>query len=301
MGMGFLMNFVFAFYEYARNCTRREQPGARALLAWCVNDFKQGAYNLGIYNCRTVRGKAIRSLHGEGRALDVGFRMINGRANPAGTRLVNALLPHANKLGIQMIIWNRTVWSRKTPRGARYTGVSPHYDHIHIELNWNAALNLNLATIRAIMRGAVTKPPPAPAPRPTPVAKPVAPRVDNALVQAAENRRREEEARKAEELRKAAEAAERRKRTKMIYLLTSPNDSKVYISDLVTKTHVSSPSTLTAHQSMLKERGLPSNIKTVSDQYLGSIPTNYSNAEKLIYAQGIIQGSVEKIKDFLKK
>lgn len=159
-------DMAFAVYQSAGACTKGAQPGASALMTWAVRDFGQGAYNLGIYNCRKIRGKPQRSVHGEGRALDVGF---SGRANPAGTRLVQALLPHVGKLGIQMIIWNRTVWSRKSPNGARYTGANPHYDHVHIELGWPAARSLNLTSIRAAVRGVAT---PAPAPKPAPSISP---------------------------------------------------------------------------------------------------------------------------------
>jgi hypothetical protein len=121
---------------------------------WAVHDFRQGARNYGIYNCRSVRGSTNRSVHGEGRALDVGF---SGVGNPAGTRLVQALLPHVGTLGIQMIIWNRRIYSARYPRGAAYTGVNPHTDHVHIELTWDAARRLTRARVQQVVR------PPAPA------------------------------------------------------------------------------------------------------------------------------------------
>ncbi len=120
-------------------------------------------------NCRDVRGSTNNSVHGEGRAVDVGF---SGVANPAGTRLLNLLLPHVGALGIQMIIWNRRIYSARYPKGAPYTGLVPHTDHLHIELTWNSARNLTREYIRRVVGGVTPKPTPAPAPAPTPAPAP---------------------------------------------------------------------------------------------------------------------------------
>jgi hypothetical protein len=79
----------FPRYEPAGvRCSGVAQPGVTAFMEWAVRDFGRGAFNLGIYNCRTVRGSANRSLHGDGRAGDVGFP---GVANANGTALLNTL------------------------------------------------------------------------------------------------------------------------------------------------------------------------------------------------------------------
>lgn len=147
-------------YQPAGRCTGYTPPGSVAFADWAVRDFGQGARNYGIYNCRSVRGSTNRSLHGEGRAVDIGF---SGVANPAGTRLLNLLLPRVGELGIQMIIWNRRIYSARYPKGAPYSGVNPHTDHLHIELTWNAARTLTRDRIRGILAYATTPPPP-PAP-----------------------------------------------------------------------------------------------------------------------------------------
>jgi hypothetical protein len=152
-------------------CTGVAQPGSTALMAWCLETFgTKGARNYGIYNCRVVAGTTVRSTHGEGRAIDVGFALVNGKANPNGTALANRLIGKASQLGIQRIIWNRTVWDFRNPGGRPYTGVSPHYDHIHAEQLWSSARTLTLARIRQIMSPPVVKPP-----APTPTPKPPAP------------------------------------------------------------------------------------------------------------------------------
>jgi hypothetical protein len=146
-------------YQPAGRCTGSTPPGSIALMEWATRDFGQGARNLGIYNCRDIRGSTNNSLHGEGRAVDIGF---SGSGNPAGTRLLNALLPHVGTLGIQMIIWNRRIYSARYPRGAPYTGTASHTDHLHIELAWSAARNLTRTRIRQVVGGGA-----APAPAPT--------------------------------------------------------------------------------------------------------------------------------------
>lgn len=141
----------FAAWTGASRCVGSARPGARALMKWCLSAHPT-ARNLGIYCCRNVRGGSDMSCHAEGRADDVGFPMVNGKANPQGYRLVEELRPVAKELGIQAIIFNRTIWSAKSPgkAGRPYHGANPHLDHVHIELTRTAAEKLTLATIRHV-------------------------------------------------------------------------------------------------------------------------------------------------------
>lgn len=141
---------AFAPWQAASRCTGAATPGARALMKWALDTHPE-ATNLGIYCCRNVRGSASEmSCHAEGRASDVGFP---GRGNPAGHRLVQQLRPHAAELGVQAIIFDRTIWSAKSPgpAGRPYTGANPHYDHVHVELTRTAATKLTVATIRYVL------------------------------------------------------------------------------------------------------------------------------------------------------
>lgn len=142
----------FARWEAATHCVGSAQPGARALMKWCLTEYP-AAYNLGLYSCRPVRGGAAMSGHAEGRAGDTGFPLVEGKANPAGHRLVQQLRPHAAELGVQAIIFDRRIWSAKSPgrAGRPYTGVHPHRDHVHWELTRRAASRLTLATIRHVL------------------------------------------------------------------------------------------------------------------------------------------------------
>jgi len=140
-------------YQGAKECLTGPQPGARALMAWWISRFGgNGAVNTGIFNCRVIAGTTNRSLHGEGRALDLGVR-----PHDAGYGHEAASLLHANsgELGIQCIIWSRRIWSGSRPQeGFRpYSGQSPHLDHLHVELSWPAARTLTQARIGEVLGG----------------------------------------------------------------------------------------------------------------------------------------------------
>lgn len=127
----------------ARRCSGSAGPGARALMLALLLRHPN-AKNWGIYNCRsTALGNA--SAHGEGRALDLGCSLTVGR------RIVRHLLRLGPwRLGISVIIHDRVLYSRKSPRGRRYSG-HPHRDHVHIEMTRKAARRLSLARAKRVL------------------------------------------------------------------------------------------------------------------------------------------------------
>lgn len=138
----------FAPWEAARTCTDGPAPGAVAFMRWFTEHYvKRGGFNLGIFNCRTVRGGRTTSMHGEGRACDLGFPI----GDPDGMQLLRLLIKHAGALGIQCIIYRRRIYSAKNPEGAHYSGVAPHWDHLHVEFSREAARRLTYATVKAIL------------------------------------------------------------------------------------------------------------------------------------------------------
>lgn len=111
-------------------------------MSWWLGAYSsQGAVNTGIYNCRTVVGGAAPSLHGEGRAVDLGVRPYSAAY---GTVVANALVASSKELGVQCVIWNRQIWSGSYPdSGFRaYQGTADHHDHLHVELTREAAKSL---------------------------------------------------------------------------------------------------------------------------------------------------------------
>jgi len=82
-----------------------------------------------------TRGRE-RSLHAVGRAADVMVPR-QSLAGPEGTSLANWLVENAQALGVQLVIWDHSVWqgsSRPERRFTPYSGPNPHVDHVHVEL-----------------------------------------------------------------------------------------------------------------------------------------------------------------------
>lgn len=148
------MAFNFARSVSAANMKGREQPGARALWNYCADRWPFGRLG-GIYAPRTIAGSKTPSHHAEGRAIDFMIATLAGGAADVakGQPLVDALGPHGQRLGIDQIIWNRRIWSGRSPGGRKYTGLSPHYDHVHLGLTREAAASLDLDTIASVING----------------------------------------------------------------------------------------------------------------------------------------------------
>jgi hypothetical protein len=126
-------------YTGAGSCTQGPQTGARGFMSWYLAKYSGiGGQNSGIYNCRNVSGSSTAtSIHGEGRAVDLGLKFVRGEF----WTLANLLRAHSKELGIQCIIYNRKIWSGgyKNTGFQRYTGVNPHTDHLHVEMAWWSA------------------------------------------------------------------------------------------------------------------------------------------------------------------
>jgi len=113
------------------------QPGTRALASWLKARWS-------LSSAGTARGASVRKplvladgslrrrdVHEEGRAVDA---MTSDVAK--GTEIAEALVTHAQTLGIQYVIWRRTEWSssRIATAWEPYTGSSDHADHVHAEV-----------------------------------------------------------------------------------------------------------------------------------------------------------------------
>jgi hypothetical protein len=120
-------------------------------MSWINRNYPKSK-NWGIYSCRNIPGGGM-SLHGEGRALDVGYAVVDGKGNPDGYRLFAHLKSRAVELGVQGIIWDRKISTNKgdnRPYGGT-TLTLAHVDHLHIELTNAAARNLTATKIAQIM------------------------------------------------------------------------------------------------------------------------------------------------------
>lgn len=134
-------------YDYAgAACSGKEQPGTRSLLNVLVKLFP-GSSSAGIYNCRSIRGSSARSLHSEGRALD-----IHPKTKAQGDAIREYVFQQKEYFQIQEIIWQRQIWSAITPHWHPYNGVNPHTDHLHIGLNWDGAKGVRSNTVVPVVR-----------------------------------------------------------------------------------------------------------------------------------------------------
>lgn len=141
-------------YDRATTPTRGPQPGALALYN-AILYLYDGAYGLGVYNNRSIRGSKALSVHAEGRAMDIGFKMVSGRGNPKGWTLANDLVKLHKEFGIQNILWDGKSFrpSRSSLWRSFSSSAGPHYDHLHIELTREAARELTPNRVAEIFRG----------------------------------------------------------------------------------------------------------------------------------------------------
>jgi hypothetical protein len=144
----------WASYDSAGPCSSGPSAGAIVLRDFMLARYSE-ASDGGIFNCRTVRGSTSPSIHGEGRAWDMMLPVRNGRGHPRGHEAVRELGAHGRRLGIQSIIFDRTIWSARSPSGRPYTGVHPHYDHLHIELTREGGRRLRAAELTLLFSGGV--------------------------------------------------------------------------------------------------------------------------------------------------
>jgi len=116
-------------------CSGGLKSGTQALGEQLKTQFNT---TYGGYSCRANTAQTSQlSIHGVGRALDI------TASDSLGDEIANYLVQNATTLGIQLIIWNHTLW-KVTPSGAtsrEYTGPNPHTDHVHAEVNSQTAAN----------------------------------------------------------------------------------------------------------------------------------------------------------------
>jgi hypothetical protein len=124
----------------ASACSGKLRVGPRKLGTWLAAKFAQIS-SIGGYACRRNTADGARmSVHGTGRAMDVFIPPIGGQAdNGKGDVVANWLVDHAAEIGVQLIIWDRSVWRGNGTNAAAYGGPNPHADHIHVELTLTAS------------------------------------------------------------------------------------------------------------------------------------------------------------------
>ncbi len=144
------MTLYRGYQGAASVCSGGPTPGAKALMSWFLGAYKNfDPRNDGIYNCRPVRGGVTPSVHGEGRATDLGCKAGAAWAQ----KLADQLVANSAELGIQCVIFNRRIWSGAHPDAGwrAYPGVDAHDTHLHVELSRKAAAGLSVARIVQVL------------------------------------------------------------------------------------------------------------------------------------------------------
>ncbi len=125
-------------WDGGSHCAGGFAPGAGELALHLAGRFTQISRVFG-YECRpNTANTAETSQHGTGRAIDLAIPTRHGDAdNARGDPVANWLVANSSRIGVQLVIWDRTVWVGylATPKARRYTGPDPHADHIHVEIN----------------------------------------------------------------------------------------------------------------------------------------------------------------------
>ena len=124
----------------AKTCAGKLRPGGKVVGELLMDKYAAVA-SVGGYACRRNTADTKRmSVHGTGRALDVMIPTIAGAPDrKQGDRIANWLILNAQQIGVQLIIWNRTIWRANGTNDASYGGPIPHLDHLHVELTEEAA------------------------------------------------------------------------------------------------------------------------------------------------------------------
>lgn len=128
-----------------RGATRTQlpvSPGLRVLRDHIVQAFPivRTTYMPG--RSRPMVDSQRLDMHQTGRAVDFMVPMQGRSANRAGDALANYLVAHAETMGVQLVIWDRSVWSAGQPAARRfsaYHGEAAHDDHLHVEVSTAAA------------------------------------------------------------------------------------------------------------------------------------------------------------------
>jgi hypothetical protein len=114
---------------------REPTPAVRALAA--VLRQRPGVLSVGLRRS-PARGDTPgrqRDAHEDGRALDV-MLVAGPSRGSSGAAVAEWVVRHAEQLGAQLVIFDRTEWSSSSVGEAwePYAGTHPHDDHVHIAL-----------------------------------------------------------------------------------------------------------------------------------------------------------------------
>jgi hypothetical protein len=125
-------------------CTGGFTQGAASLSELIMERYSPPVTSVGGYSCRQNTNDNSVSIHGVGRALDIMIDGTTPKGLETGTRIRNFVINNAEQLGVQVVIWDRHIWSVNEKGWRDYNGPNPHTDHLHVEINVAASKNAQL-------------------------------------------------------------------------------------------------------------------------------------------------------------
>jgi hypothetical protein len=125
------------------DCTGGLTPGAKSLADIVMEAYSPPVTSVGGYSCRQNTNDETISIHGVGRAIDIMIDGTTPEGKEVGDRIRNLMINNAENIGIQVVIWDRHIWSVNHKGWRPYSGLA-HTDHLHVEVNVAASENPNL-------------------------------------------------------------------------------------------------------------------------------------------------------------
>ncbi|MDF2696734.1 MAG: hypothetical protein K0S65_5117 [Labilithrix sp.] len=119
----------------SKACSGKLKTGSNRLGEYLKDRFT-AVSSVGGYACRpNTADRSKLSVHGTGRALDIFIPKVGGAAdNTRGDAVANWLVTNSARIGVQLVIWDRTIWQANGKADKQYGGPHPHDDHLHVEL-----------------------------------------------------------------------------------------------------------------------------------------------------------------------
>ncbi len=114
-------------------------PGMKRQFDWWMNEYDAGT--LGCYNPASLQG---RSLHAEGRAIDIALNAHDPDQRLRGDRIFDLVMTHPDWFGAQEMLWRGYIWSwQRRGEGKRGPGIqqADHMNHVHLGIDVYAAKN----------------------------------------------------------------------------------------------------------------------------------------------------------------
>lgn len=127
------------------SCAKGTTIGAKSLSDVVMKKYSPPVSSVGGFSCRAnTANPSELSVHSTGRALDIMIDGTTPKGRETGDRIRNFMINNAEKLGVQMVIWNKHIWSVNQKGWRSYGGPNPHTDHLHVEINIAASKKSNL-------------------------------------------------------------------------------------------------------------------------------------------------------------